>query len=274
MKYFQMPPFIIIKGPITNIFLNFTEVARSFSCSLSLTYNISKARLDFILLPYRRTLKDAHTFIPQIQSGFNRLKYVTEPIHHEVMDDDPPIEDIPFVLNQTNPKGYAYTYDAERFFITQSSTRRNPFRKPGSPYRYGKLRKRYRNTVRRNSNNLTAEEVQRKYTQKVKRRCEMQIKRGEMNCLKAFQNAFENCENKLPPVVEKLICWPFKLSFVCSIGMIGQLLHICDPRDIIPDSFGATYIELLKTEEKIFETPGSTKYNYTLIDRDNLEDML
>lgn len=234
-------------------------------------------------MPYRLTLDNINEYIPEIQRGFNRLKYVTQDIHKEVMGDDPPFEELIFdnnTLNQLYSMVYDYEEQKELFKAIFLHKKPLPFENPYKlPNRYNIFNKmpitirQSENITFVNGSVLTAEEVQAKYTAKVKNRCELQLKMGQKNCIKVFRNAYKNCQNKLPPVLKGLMCWPYKLSFICNLSTLGQLINMCDPKDVIPDSLGRAYIELLKDEEKIFEVPENTKFNYSLADIQNLQEV-
>lgn len=262
---------------------------------MSLTYNTTKARLDFLLLPYRLTLNHIDEYILEVEHTFNQLKYVTEDIHHEVMDDDPPsIEGIQFENNQTLISALYDLEEGNRLF----SSLYNPYQTNAEEHRlhYNQLmrnpylmshdknllddssshsirHKQSENVTLRDGRVVSADQVQRKYLAKVQRRCEMQLEMGQRKCLKAFKTAYEDCRVKMPPIIEDMLCWPFQLSFVCNVRMLGKLLNLCNAKEIVPDSFGSSYVELVKEEQRIFAAPNSTTFNFTVADIRNLQEV-
>lgn len=76
----------ILVGPIDNIIVNTKEVVRVFSCSTSLTYNLTKAKFDLLTSPFSDSLFNLEKNLSQIQQNFKLIKDVVEPIKHEVED--------------------------------------------------------------------------------------------------------------------------------------------------------------------------------------------
>lgn len=64
---------------------------------------------------------------------------------------------------------------------------------------------------------LESENYQNKYTNKLTKRCNEQIKLGANRCIDAFRNAYDDCYKKLPSLVNYLLCWPMKIDYACNI---------------------------------------------------------
>jgi hypothetical protein len=50
----------ILAGPVQNLATNGREVARVFSCSVSLTYNLTKTRFELMFLPFAEAVLNLH----------------------------------------------------------------------------------------------------------------------------------------------------------------------------------------------------------------------
>jgi len=69
----------------------------------------------------------------------------------------------------------------------------------------------------------SSKNYQEKYINKLHHRCEVQIKRGAEKCRQAFSKAYDKCHDKLPFIVNKLLCWPMKITFVCNIAEVNNI---------------------------------------------------
>lgn len=116
-----------------------------------------------------------------------------------------------------------------------------------------------------------AERRQQLYKNKIRKRCTSQMAKGAEKCKQAFNDAFLRCQEKLPPVVNTILCWPIKISMVCNIGNMfsGGIFggrDICDPSAEIDESFGANYQELISITSNF----SAVKLNYTHLDKKKL----
>jgi hypothetical protein len=41
--------------------------------------------------------------------------------------------------------------------------------------------------------------------------------------MKIFDRAYEKCYDKLPVVVNTLLCWPMKITSICNVGKVGPI---------------------------------------------------
>lgn len=92
------------------------------------------------------------------------------------------------------------------------------------------------------------------------------MKAKENTCKKAFRKSFEDCEQTIPYVVNKIICLPLKIDFICAVEDLysGTLLtNVCDPSNVIDSKFGPEYVELRKFQEKFTAPIGDVSLNYT-----------
>lgn len=117
-----------------------------------------------------------------------------------------------------------------------------------------------------------AERRQQFYKNKIRKRCTSQMEKGAEKCKQAFNEAFLRCQEKLPPLVDTILCWPIKISVVCNIGnMFGGSIFggrdICDPSAEIDENFGANYQELISITSNF----SAVKLNYTHLDKKKLD---
>lgn len=63
---------------------------------------------------------------------------------------------------------------------------------------------------------------QKTYLNKLEKRCNEQLIRGAQNCQNAFQDSYTKCYDKLPSIVNYLLCWPMKIDYVCNIAEVGD----------------------------------------------------
>lgn len=60
---------------------------------------------------------------------------------------------------------------------------------------------------------------------------------------------------KIPVVLDYILCWPMKVDFVCNIGeqlgAYGGENGICDPSNIVDDNFGKDFVELKQIDQEL-----------------------
>lgn len=109
-----------------------------------------------------------------------------------------------------------------------------------------------------------ANTIRDRYIAKTKHRCQEQMLRGLRRCERAFETAFERCHEKLPMIVNTLLCWPVKLTVVCrAVDMFGGARDICDPSEEIDQDFGENYQEL----NGVVANFSDVQLNYTRLDQ-------
>uniref|UniRef100_A0A1A9W580 Uncharacterized protein n=1 Tax=Glossina brevipalpis TaxID=37001 RepID=A0A1A9W580_9MUSC len=110
-----------------------------------------------------------------------------------------------------------------------------------------------------------AEYTQERYKNKMKKRCVQQLDNGKNRCRQAFANSLEKCRDKMPIILKTLLCWPFRVDFMCNINFLGNPDTICDPSDAIPDNFGETYADLADTENKLYKDGSNVSVSYKIM---------
>lgn len=90
--------------------------------------------------------------------------------------------------------------------------------------------------------------VQQNYVKKINERCKSQLDSAVKKCEKSFSDAFDRCYDKLPTVVNTLLCWPMKMDGMCNIFKTNDIDNVCDSSNIIDRDFGDAYVELKALE--------------------------
>lgn len=85
-------------------------------------------------------------------------------------------------------------------------------------------------------------------------------------------DTYEKCIAKLPAIVNRLLCLPMKVTFICNIGDAFSNEHgICDPSHEIDNDFGENYAELKDIQHTFLANFSNAKINYSVInERDNI----
>ncbi|XP_061390332.1 protein sneaky, partial [Musca vetustissima] len=217
----------VIAGPIENLSLNAGEIVRVYSCSKILTLNLTRTRFDLMTKPFQNTLAHMKDDIREVQKTFAEFRNVTKAIHEEIMGDDPPL-----TVNDTLEANNT---------IRSRRDLKDPDKEEISP-----------------------EYIEEKYKNKFRKRCQLQLDSGKARCRKAFANSLEKCREKIPIFLRTLICWPFKINFICKINILGDPQRICDPSAAIPADFGQTYFNLVHNESKLYKENSDVKVHYAI----------
>lgn len=181
--------------------------------------------------------------VGEVQKTFNELRDVTKVLHEEVMFDDLDTNGTTDILND------------EFVTTTEFSENKNSMKSNAS----------YSGILKRSDQILSPKDIENQYKNKFRRRCLKQLDNGKTRCRKAFLNALEKCYKKMPFIIKTLICWPFKVDFICNINILGNPEKICEPTDAVAANFGETYSELIITENHLYEDSSSVNVNYTIM---------
>jgi E3 ubiquitin-protein ligase DCST1 len=91
-----------------------------------------------------------------------------------------------------------------------------------------------------------------RYRKKLKTRCQQQLAKGLAKCKDTFSDAYDQCYEKLPVVVNTLLCWPVQISSICDFsdefGFGSEEDSFCDPKGVVDEGFGRNYVELKRME--------------------------
>lgn len=186
--------------------------------------------------PFQKTLVNIKEDIRDVKNTFKEFKDVTQVLHKEVVLDD----------QDVNVNSSSTSFAAEYKFLRDTKASQ-------------------RSALNRVEPKFSAEHYGNRYRNKFKKRCMKQLDNGKVRCKKAFSSALEKCYEKMPFIIKTLICWPFKVDFICKINILGNPENICDPSDAVPDNFGETYFELVGIEKELYEKSANVKVNFTIL---------
>ncbi|KAM7363772.1 ubiquitin protein ligase sneaky [Cochliomyia hominivorax] len=236
---------LVISGPIENLSSNTGEIVRTFSCSKILAINLTRTRFDLMTKPFHETLKHMKEDIKDVQETFSELKDVTKVLHEEVI-----LENKDTNTNLSNTNGNKSTFVHKR---------------------YGDMR--IIDILMQSDEKHNAEYFDKRYKNKLRGRCLKQLSNGEVRCRKIFYNALEKCYEKLPYILKTLICWPFKVDFICKINILGDPKKICDPSHSVPHNFGSNYSDLISTENQLYKDSSNVKVNYKIMSPEQMTEV-
>ncbi|KAH8294012.1 hypothetical protein KR054_007278 [Drosophila jambulina] len=220
---------LIIAGPIDNLVANAGEVSRVFVCSTMLTYNLSKTRFDLMAKPFTNTLKNMDKDVEEIRETFEELRGVLGDLNRAVEQSD-------FAGENADTKMY-------KLNISKPELRGGP--EPP-----------------------TAAEVQERFELNMKNRCKYQLDSGQRVCERVFSEGYRKCTTNFQWWIAKVICWPYRVDIICEVDIFGDPDKICDPSQVVPRNFGETYVELLRTEEELFDNGSDIVVSYKLRDEE------
>lgn len=116
----------------------------------------------------------------------------------------------------------------------------------------------------------SAEAYQRNYEQKLENRCMIQLERGVQRCKRAFSDVYLKCHEKLPSLVNVLLCWPLKIDFACSASrLFGDKEKICSSDGVIDPEFGRDYVQLKRAEQKLVGDLEQVEIKYEFVDMEH-----
>ena len=100
----------------------------------------------------------------------------------------------------------------------------------------------------------------------------MQLSRGAEKCQKSFSNAFSECMDKIPSLLNYMVCWPMKVDIICDIGgSFANLSAICDPSSVVHDDFGDDYVKLKEIEGIFMTNEKNIDISYETVDPRKLQ---
>lgn len=110
------------------------------------------------------------------------------------------------------------------------------------------------------------------YKTKLKKRCETQLSRGAEKCQKSFANAYSECLDKMPYLINYMTCWPMKVDAFCDVGSsLADLSSICDPSSVVDADFGNDYVKLKEIEGILMSNESNIDITYDTADPRELQ---
>ncbi|XP_062550681.1 protein sneaky [Armigeres subalbatus] len=121
----------------------------------------------------------------------------------------------------------------------------------------------------------SGEQYRKRYVQKLRNRCEAQLQNGVKRCEQTFQKVYDDCHEKLPILVNYLLCWPMKLDLMCGASQVfGNKDAICSAENVVDSEFGEDYVQLIGEKEKLTGNLEDVNIQYEFVDIQHQEGYL
>ncbi|EDW19019.2 uncharacterized protein Dmoj_GI11761 [Drosophila mojavensis] len=219
----------VIAGPIDNLVQNAQEVARVFSCTTLLTYNLTKTRFDLMAKPFTNTLQTMREDLDEIQVNFRELQTI--------------LDDLKYGVENTNIEDDKFGHKQERRAAKNVS----------EP------------TFNNSSKQVPkASAVQAKFLRNMRNRCKHQLRSGHRVCQEIFLQGYRKCTTNFPDWLVGVLCWPYRVDVICKINMFGNPDKVCDASKVVPPKFGETYVKLLVAEHELYDNNSNIEITYQL----------
>ncbi|KAF5272222.1 hypothetical protein FQA39_LY01304 [Lamprigera yunnana] len=233
----------IISGPIQNLSNNGLEVVRVFSCTTSLTYNLTKTRFELMFKPFTQALFGLKGEYKEVKDTISSIREVSAPIVGEIEDEQEMLK-----LKEENDYVDSLSNDSKR-----SKEIDEKYETKGEI--------------------AEAEKFEKMYLKKIEMRCEDQFSKADKNCRKMFQTGYDKCYDTVTWIAAWLLCWPMKLTFVCNIiGALGGS-NRCDPSKDMDSGFGEGYSYLKASRKIMSQNLKDVKIQYQVIKMDEIIDL-
>ncbi|XP_055683752.1 protein sneaky [Lutzomyia longipalpis] len=229
---------LVITGPLRNLSKNALEINRVFICSSELAYNLSKTHLDLMILPFRTALEELQN-VSQVRESFGIVDDVVDALQKEIEQEDDVAES--FNGSSANPAAVTSTNSPIESLKDASQPRTDP------------------KTITEN------------YYRKLSKRCQEQLKSGQEDCAEIFGSLYDVCNEKFPGFLAMQLCWMMDIESLCYSKMNISTEGLCTPADILDDSFGETYLELLKERDELMEEIESVEINFSYNESDFID---
>lgn len=222
----------IIAGPIENLSNNGREVVRVFSCTTSLTFNLTKTRFELMFKPFTQALFGLKSDVTEVKDTIRSIRDVSAPIIGEV-EDEAEMEK----LKEENDYADSSSDDSSRSKAIEEK-------------------------YQSRTDELEAKRYEKMYLKKIEMRCEDQFTRAGNNCKNMFQKGYDTCYDTVTWLASWLLCWPMKLTFVCNIMQALGGAGRCDPSKDIDAGFGEGYAYLKQSQATLSENFKDVKIQY------------
>ncbi|XP_047104946.1 protein sneaky [Schistocerca piceifrons] len=173
-----------VEGPLQGMAYSAGELARTFSCSAALAYNLTSTRVHLMVAPFQQALLSTKVDTNDARRALGSVRGVVEPLRAELEGGVVPLEHNDYLDElQKRPK---------------------------------------RSTDTGESPDGAGTSVEAKYAERLAGRCRQQLERGADRCRGMFQGAYDRCYRTVSWIAAWLLCWPMKLTFFCNIAQGNQ----------------------------------------------------
>lgn len=187
---------LVISGPIANLLANANEVARVFSCSTELTYNLTKTRFDLMAKPFTNTLQDMKEDINEIQDSFKHLEILLADLKFAVEHEEKSVENADYAKYRRFESTHFMNFSHSGNYSADES--------------------------------LSASKIQEKLIRGTRNNCKRQLSNGYQVCKQVFDQGFEKCATNFPDWMSNSICWPYHVDVICKVNMFANPDKVCD----------------------------------------------
>ncbi|XP_054284418.1 protein sneaky-like isoform X1 [Macrosteles quadrilineatus] len=254
----------LMSGPVPNIMVNVEELMRMFTCSNSMAHNLSQARYDLLVKPFKIAFLNTKVESEELKDMMGFVNNVVEPFAQEIEG----VDDVKFIQEENDYMDEALN-DTKR-----SEELENKYSNNLSRNMFDIIKNVNKSTSFKEyelNNTVTAEEYQKQYLKKLETRCE-NVKTGMGKaCKKRFSNFKDKCEEALHWAISWAICWPMKLDVICDIvKMFTYGGYDCDPSSVVSSCIGKGYIDLRNAPDKLQNKVIEERIQYKLIKPPNI----
>lgn len=252
----------ILTGPVANITCNIEEIMRTYSCSNSLAQNLSQARYDLLVKPFKMAFLGTKLETDELKEMLGSVNNVVEPFAQEIEG----VDDIKFIQEEND-------YMDEQLNDTKRSEELT------NKYKTVMKVKREEgpglDKLTESEDNITseadAEVYQQQYFKKLETRCEnVKTGMGQM-CKKRFAKFLQQCEDAVHWAISWAICWPMKLDVICDlVKMFTYGGYDCDPSSDVSSGVGEGYVKLKNSEHTMEAGIADERPQYKIIKPPNL----
>ncbi|XP_059487047.1 protein sneaky [Neocloeon triangulifer] len=231
---------LLITGPGNNMISNTKEAVRTFGCAAELAFNISKDYAYLTVTPFTTAIlqmdhqKSADSVAHAVSSVHRQIAPITEAV------------DIPLDDNFSIPDDEDDEY-VEKVMSVHKKYKIDP------------------------DVDTDGEIIEKNFMKKVELKCVNAIKNSSLNCKQIFENKYDECVEKVSPLVSWLMCWPMKVDYVCDLPWLVVGKAPCDASTNINRGYGSAFNALKSSDLKT--TLGKAKFRYKLPDPDLREEV-
>ncbi|XP_049941261.1 protein sneaky [Schistocerca serialis cubense] len=215
-----------VEGPLQGMAYSAGELARTFSCSAALTYNLTSTRVHLMVAPFQQALLSTKVDTNDARRALGSVRGVVEPLRAELEGGVVPLEHNDYLDElQKRPKRSADTGE--------------------SPDGAGTS-------------------VEAKYAERLAGRCRQQLERGADRCRGMFQGAYDRCYRTVSWIAAWLLCWPMKLTFFCNIAQALGGDRCAEAGSVVPAGLGDGYRALQRSGSALTSGAGDVKVTYSV----------
>ncbi|XP_055701941.1 protein sneaky [Phlebotomus papatasi] len=118
-----------------------------------------------------------------------------------------------------------------------------------------------------------AKSISENYSKKLSQRCLEQLEKGRDACADTFSGIHEQCREKLPGFLENQFCWMMDIESICLSKIDNKTKELCTPKNVLDDSFGKNYLDLLSEREEFSKEIEGVSIDYSFNESNIIEEI-